>query len=225
MSRWLLSLTLVSAGSAWAELPIVYQNDFESGTLDGWVPTEAAAWAIVDRAGGGKALALTKRISAYNPKHRSPHNINRIEGVVVSDFQLDLDVRSPKDTGAHRDVCLFFGYQEPLKYYYSHVAKKGEADNDPGGVRANSIFLVNDAPRKSIATERVIGVNWTDDWHHVRVTRNATSGEIAIYFDDMAKPVMRTIDKTFTWGQVGVGSFDDMGEYDNVVLRGTVHQP
>ena len=46
------------------------------------------------------------------------------------------------------------------------------------------------------------------------------SGEIAVYFDDMDRPVMTAIDKTFAWGQVGIGSFDDTGNFDDVRVYG-----
>jgi hypothetical protein len=36
----------------------------------------------------------------------------------------------------------------------------------------------------------------------------------------MTTPVMTAVDKTFKWGQVGIGSFDDTGIFDNFVLRG-----
>ena len=39
-------------------------------------------------------------------------------------------------------------------------------------------------------------------------------------FDDMKNAVMTATDKTFTWGQVGVGSFDDTGNWDDFRLRG-----
>jgi len=36
----------------------------------------------------------------------------------------------------------------------------------------------------------------------------------------MAKPVMTANDKTFTWGRVGIGTFDDTGDWKEVTLRG-----
>ena len=45
-------------------------------------------------------------------------------------------------------------------------------------------------------------------------------GTIEIYFDDMQKPVMTAKDKTFAWGQIGIGTFDDTSDWDDVVLRG-----
>ena len=37
---------------------------------------------------------------------------------------------------------------------------------------------------------------------------------------------MTAQDKTFTWGQVGIGTFDDNGNWDDFTLRGvTVKRP
>lgn len=36
----------------------------------------------------------------------------------------------------------------------------------------------------------------------------------------MEKPIMTATDKTFTWGQVGLGSFDDHGNWDDFKLFG-----
>jgi hypothetical protein len=66
---------------------------------------------------------------------------------------------------------------------------------------------------------------WGDGWHNVRIVRTVADGAIAVYFDDMAKPIMRAEDKTFTWGRIGVGSFDDTGNYDDIVIRGIKVEP
>ena len=51
------------------------------------------------------------------------------------------------------------------------------------------------------------------------------SGTIKVYFNDMKTPVMETVDKTFLFGEVGLGSFDDTGNFDNLIVRGTVYKP
>lgn len=53
---------------------------------------------------------------------------------------------------------------------------------------------------------------------------SVASGEIAIYFDDMKNPVMTATDKTFSSGQIGVGTFDDISDWDDIELRGTKAQ-
>ena len=41
-----------------------------------------------------------------------------------------------------------------------------------------------------------------------------------VYFDDMTKPLMTAEDTTFGAGEIGIGTFDDSGNFDDVVLRG-----
>ena len=49
---------------------------------------------------------------------------------------------------------------------------------------------------------------------------DADSGQITVYFDDMETPHMQVSDKTFGRGRIGIGSFDDLNEFDDLVLRG-----
>lgn len=194
-----------------SELPLVYEEDFESG-LDGWTMTDPNAWELVD-SDGGKALALQKS-SDYEPKVRSPKSIARIADLNVTDFVLEAQLKQSGREYGHRDLCIFFGYQDPSNFYYCHMATK--ADD-----HANSIFLVNDEPRVSIAKERTDGTDWgKPEFHNVRIERDTEAGTITVYFDDMENPIMKAEDKHFTWGSIGFGSFDDVGHFDNIKIWG-----
>ena len=96
-------------------------------------------------------------------------------------------------------MCLFFGFQDPAHLYYVHLGKKTDD-------HANQIFIVNNEPRKKISTTMTAGTAWTDDWHHARVVRKVDTGTIQVFFDDIEKPVMTATDKTFAWGQIGIGT-------------------
>jgi len=85
---------------------------------------------------------------------------------------------------------------------------------------SSQIMIVNEAARKMITNNKTPGVPWDDDWHTVKIVRRVKDGTIAIYFDDMDKPMMTAVDKTFTKGQVGIGSFDDNGNWDDFKLHG-----
>ena len=194
-----------------SDLPLLFEDDFEKGS-DAWEPTDASAWKLNEN-DGGKAYGIIKRKSSYNPPHRSPHHISLIKDVEAGDFVLTLKIKSTLDTGGHRDACLFFNYQDPANFYYVHLGKKA----DPHSCQ---IMIVKDAPRKMITKKQTTGVPWDDDWHNVKVVRRVADGTIEIYFDDMDTPVMATIDKTFGTGRIGIGSFDDMDDFDDVKLYG-----
>jgi hypothetical protein len=52
------------------------------------------------------------------------------------------------------------------------------------------------------------------------VEHTVDDGAIKIYYDDLENPAMTAMDKTFSWGQVGIGSFDDVGNFDDVRIEG-----
>ncbi|MBW8883948.1 MAG: hypothetical protein JF612_04050, partial [Planctomycetia bacterium] len=47
---------------------------------------------------------------------------------------------------------------------------------------------------------------------------------IEIYFDDLQKPVMTANDKTFAYGRIGLGTFDDTADWDDITLRGVIQK-
>src|SRR5690606_18558335 len=101
-----------------------------------WTMTDANAWKIIEDDGDAK-LALVSQ-SDYSPPVRSPLNIARVAELDVSDFVLDVQAKQTGREYGHRDLCFFFGYQDPSHFYYVHLASVADA-------HANSIFLVNGA--------------------------------------------------------------------------------
>lgn len=208
-----LSTTADACGAEESESKLVHKDDFEDGAPR-WQPTDPAAWQIKKTA-DGQVYSQFKKRSDYEPPHRSPLNISLLKDVTVGDFELNAKVLSTHEDYGHRDVCLFFGYQNPAQFYYVHLGKQTDD-------HANQIFIVNNAARKKISTKTTDGTNWDDKWHDVRIIRRVADGTIEVYFDDMKTPVMTATDKTFTWGQIGLGSFDDTSDWDNVELHGDI---
>lgn len=195
------------------EVPLLVTEDFEHGVKK-WEPTDESAWKtkLEDK---NEVYSLIKKKSDYEPPVRSPYNRCLLKNIVVSDFVMDVDFKSTIPDYDHRSLCLFFGYQDPSHFYYVHFGKKTDD-------HANQIFIVNEKPRTKISTKTTPGTPWDDEWHHARITRDVKTGEIAVYFDDMKTPVMTATDKTFASGQIGIGSFDDTGDFDNLKLWGNV---
>ncbi len=215
------ALTILFAGAAAAAVgqdqqPLIFEENFENGA-DRWQPTDAAAWQI-KQTDAGHVYSQFKKRSDYEPPHRSPYNVSLLKDVYVGDFVLEAKVLSTHPDYGHRDVCLFFGYQDPAHFYYVHLGKKTDD-------HANQIFIVNEAPRTKISTKTTPGTDWDDKWHQVKIVRKTGDGTIEIYFDNMETPVMVANDKTFVWGRIGLGSFDDTSDWDDIRLRGTRVEP
>jgi hypothetical protein len=198
------------------DLPLIFDETFDSADGDFWAPTDPEAWRVVEDE--GRSVYSLFKPSKYRAKHRSPYGIAWRKDVYVSDFVMDVWLRSTKENYGHRDLCLFFGGQTPLRYYYVHFGLEA----DP---HSHTIMIVNDAPRTSIVETRTGGTPWEDRYHHARIIREVETGKIDVFFDDMARPVMTAADCTLKWGRIGIGSFDDIGNFDRVILWGETVTP
>jgi hypothetical protein len=226
-----------------AEFPLLLEEDFERG-MDRWQTTDpdpaTGVWRVIEQGAGSRGQGAGSRAeretgaenrvserldhvnhvlrvtgqSKYGPPHRSPHSIAWLKDIVVKDFVLTARVQNTNPgAGPHRDLCIFWGYQDPAHFYYVHLG----AQPDPA---ACQIFIVNDAPRTAITVDKAQGTPWTDGWHMVKVIRRVADGTMEVYFDNMEKPLMTARDTKFGAGRVGIGTFDDHGNFDDIVLRG-----
>ena len=195
------------------DLPLVFSEDFEKGR-ERWEATDEKSWTHRE-VEDNKVFGINRRSSNYRPKVRSPHHIALVKDLEVTDFVLTFRVMSTKDTGGHRDCCIFFNWQDPQNFYYIHCG----ASPDP---RSGQVMIVKNAPRAPL-TKNTNKTPWKNGtWHQVKVVRDTKSGKIEIFFDDMTKPHMSVVDKTFGKGRIGIGSFDDMN--DLMTLRSGVNR-
>ena len=215
----LTAVALPAAEPAPPSYKDLYRQDFaKPGSVNDFVFSDPAVWKHgKDKDGKGYLeLAYDRKTykSTYNPKNRSPIHIALLATKTFTDFILDCELQSTTEPYGHQDMCLYFGFTEPQKFYYVHIAKAAD-------MNAHNVFIVNDAPRKNFAKETTKGIEWkADTWHQVRLVRDTAKGTIEVYFDDLTKPIMKAEDKTFGSGYIGFGSFDDTGRVRNVRISG-----
>ena len=152
-SRYLLFLFVVcslilapaAAVADESKLPLILKEDFEHG-FSRWKttdpdPQKKSVWKIIEIGPKGNHALRCTGISDYKPKYRSPWSFALLKDVEVTDFELTLRCQETHvDAGPHRDLCIFWGYQDPNHFYYAHLGAKA----DP---HACQIFIVNDADR------------------------------------------------------------------------------
>jgi hypothetical protein len=191
---------------------LLHEDFSQPAVLGRLVATDPTAWRLAT-VRGTPCLEQFKG-STYQPPHRSPLNRVFLGDVRFGDFVLEADLEQTSKDYGHRDMCLFFGFQDPAHFYYVHIATK----SDP---HAHQIFIVDDAPRKAISTSTTSGADWgRDEWKRVRLERRLQEGTIRVWFDGAAEPIMTATDRRFGSGWIGLGSFDDTGRIADVRLWG-----
>lgn len=211
LAGWLL-VADAAAPPEWKR--VLYEQPFsQAESLRDIRVTDPRAWRWSEADGG--ALELHQQ-SKYQAPVRSPFNIALLSKHRFRDFTLELECQQTSGEYGHRDLCFFFGLQSPTRFYYAHLASA--ADD-----HAHNIFVVNEAPRLRTARETTPGVQWGSPqaWHKIRIERKVVEGTVRVFFNDLSRPIMTSVDKTFVEGFIGVGSFDDVGRFRNVRIQGT----
>jgi hypothetical protein len=156
-------------------------------------------------------LLLTKPGTPSGPIRR-PATVAIFKTPPMQRVTIEAEIRctTPVDV-VYRDLQLIFGYESPTRFYYTHLS--GITDDVHNGV-----FLVDNADRRRIDSGRTPPVLKDQAWHRVRLERDGSSGRIQIYVDGATAPAFDLTDATIKTGRVGLGSFDDTGEFRNVVV-------
>jgi DNA-binding beta-propeller fold protein YncE len=199
-----LGLVLIATHSlqaAEAELRPLLQRDQ-------WQFEDPAAW---EWQGDGNATTLVlRKPSHYTPKVRRPFNLAWFGGAEWGSFTLTCEARLDVFNKGNNDLCIAFAERSDSEFYYAHLGETADAVH-------LQLHLVNNADRKPITTNRAKALPWQPNhWHHIKLVRDASSGGVKIWFDD--ELVLEGIDKTFGKGRLGLGSFDDLGAFRNVVI-------
>jgi hypothetical protein len=84
----------------------------------------------------------------------------------------------------------------------------------------NGVFLVAEADRRRIDAGTTPPQLKDQNWHDVRLVRDGSTGRVQVYVDRSPAPAWDLVDTTIRAGRVGLGSFDDTGEFRNVVVNG-----
>lgn len=173
-------------------------------TLDG-----SGTWEIKD-----KMLVLTKAGTPGGPIRRpAALAVLKSEPLTMATVQVEMRSTAPEDV-KNRDLEIIFGYESPSRFYYVHLA----GITDPNH---NGIFLVDNKDRRRIDDGTTPPLLKDREWHRVRLERDGASGRIDIFVDGSQQPVLRATDITIPSGRVGLGSFDDTGEFRALSVSGS----
>lgn len=177
------------------------RDDFHPDSLNAWEMPFPEDWEILQE-GSFDYLHMKRPRDPGVP--RRPLQFVRLKSTEVGSFALDVKVRR-----AGGSMIVVFNYVDTLHFYYAHLSQ------DPGTKVDvhNGIFVVDGGPRRRIAGLEASPALPDRFWHDVRIVRDVPSGSIQVFLDKETKPRFSVIDHTFTNGQVGLGSFDETGDF------------
>jgi len=192
---------------------VVFRDDFSSGKTDHWMPREGCRWEMATDEGAKNPFFRLAQLGKQFPNLRGPQGYAILQGHTVKSFVLTVKGRCLTKAGAKgRDLILVFGYRDQAHFYYVHFS------NTSDGVH-NAILKVDGKDRQPLSLLAAPVAKLDDrEWHTLRVWRDVPTGFIRAYVDELTTPTLVAKDATFGEGLVGMGAFDDLGDFDDVVL-------
>jgi hypothetical protein len=187
-------------------LSIQFADNFSSGSLDRWQFPYPEDW-VVGTEGPLHFLHMLRNREPLEP--RRPMQFALLKGVNVGSFTLQARVRREGHS-----LLMVFNYVDTLHFYYTHLSVDPGAKIDVH----NGLFIVDGGPRHRLAGMEAAPALPDKDWHKIRVQRDVHSGSIEVFVDAERRPRFSVVDHTFTCGQVGLGSFDETGDFADVRL-------
>jgi hypothetical protein len=184
-----------------------FHCDFSPKELSEWLFPHAEDWASKTEDGQTYLHMLRPRDPGVP---RRPLQFARLKNVNVGSF--DLSVKTRREG---RSMIIVFNYVDTLHFYYTHVSR------DRGTFQPvhNGIFLVDGGPRRRIAGTEAQPALPDTKWHTIRVVRNVKTGLIQVYSDVQKTPLFSVVDHHFTCGQIGLGSFDETGDFADLKIH------
>ena len=174
-----------------------------------WAVPNASDWKI-DTEDGASVLRLLvgKEPPANGP--RRPMQFAIAETGDLPAVKLDADV---KPLG--KSLMIVFAYRNADHFDYAHLS----TDTAIVQPHHNGIFHVYGGERVRISAEEgPAAFTESGRWHHVTLVWNGMTGEVRLQVNGNEIPALQAVDLSLRRGKIGIGSFDETGEFKNVKI-------
>jgi hypothetical protein len=175
-----------------------------------WSVPAASDWKI-EKEGGVSVLRLVTP-KGPPPGPRRPIQFALAETPEFRSVTVDLHARP-----LGHSLIIVFAYHDAAHFNYAHLS------TDPASKEHvhNGIFHVYGGARVRISAEAGrAAFRATNRWYHVRLTHDGGSGAVQVTVNGRSIPALHAIDLSLRSGKVGIGSFDETGDFKNVRIHG-----
>src|SRR5579863_6646288 len=187
---------------------------FASGGLDAfgyrWTMPDAADWKLAGEA-GAQILHLAVGREPL-PGARRPHQFAIAETPDFERVTVEADVQPTK-----RSLMIVFAYHDNAHFDYAHLS----TDTGTKQPVHNGVFHVFGGERVRISSlNGPPAFEAINRWYHVVLKYDGVTGEVNVTVDGKPVPALHAYDLSLGAGKVGLGSFNETGDFKNVKIVG-----
>jgi len=174
-----------------------------------WIVPTASDWKI-DQENGAQVLRLVTPRGPL-PGPRRPIQFALADTPDLQKVTIEADLRP-----LGHSLMIVFAYRDAARFDYAHLS----IDTARKQSHHNGIFHVYEGERVRISpTDGPAAFSSGGQWHHVQLVWDGTSGEVHVTVDGKPVPALHAVDLSLRSGRVGLGSFDEAGDFRNVKIK------
>lgn len=176
-----------------------------------WHVYNPADWRVTTDSGTPMLELNTGREPLPGP--RRPFQFAIAQTGDFTKVTVEADMRPRK-----RSMIIVFDYRDPAHFDYAHLS------TDTGRKQPvhNGVFHVFGGERVRISSQDgPAAFAAKDRWYHVVLNYDGAKGEVRVKVDGKEVPALHAFDLSMNSGKVGLGSFDEVGDFKNVKIHGT----
>jgi hypothetical protein len=175
-----------------------------------WSVPTGSDWEIRNE-GGAQVLHMKVSREPLASGPRRPFQFAIADTEPFSKVTVEADIKPLK-----RSVIIVYAYQDAAHFNYAHIS------TDIKTPVHNGIFHVYGGERVRISTRKgPASFPGIDRWYHVKLVQDGTTGTVDVTVDGTAVPALHAVDLSLTEGKVGLGSFNETGDFKNLKITGT----
>ena len=199
--RWSILLLLVTAALG--------ADSFEAFGHK-WSVPHREDWQLDTEAGAPVLHLLTGREPLPGP--RRPYQFALADTADLLRVKVEADLKPLR-----RSLMIVFAYHDSAHFDYAHLSTD-IASKQPVH---NGVFHVYGGERVRISSDRG-PASFTElgRWYHVVVQYDGATGEINVTVDGKPVPSLHAVDVSLGAGKVGIGSFNETGDFKAVKITG-----
>lgn len=204
-----------------------FSDDFNlEAPGEAWTFRTPGLWRVTSEGPRRFLQMAVPPVRPMMPGTRRPQEYGLYNKYQFRSFSMSCYVRIDRPAEVKgRDACFVFGRKDQTHLYYVHLSNySDDLHNNIVCVEGQTRrwLLSNPGSRRPAITDT--------DWHRVDIVRDVDLGTIRVWVDlDPDKtdspPLFEVVDRTYDWGIVGLGSFDDHASFSQFAIEGQARLP
>jgi len=180
-----------------------------------WSVPIAADWKV-EQAGGVETLRLLVPRPSTEPRRPTQFAVAGTPAYIRVTVEAEMKKEPAAARNRHTSLMIAYAWRDKDHFNYAHLSVDAAMQQPVH----NGIFHVFGGDRVRISSNEGPATLTSEEWHKVRLVYDGKAGKVQVWVDGKTSPSMQATETKLGEGQVGLGSFFDLGEFRNVRIQG-----